>query len=242
MNNSLQKHILATYLDMRIGLGVLGLLFPVLLWVCGLIFPGAELRLQPSISAYYHTPLRNLFVGFLFITGAFLYLYRGFSKAENWLLNGAGVLAVCVALFPTRIICDPGDALCLERAATAYTNPWVHGTSAIVFFLLIAVACLTQSRHTVKEIRDGRRQARYRRIYRVIGGAMIVLPLLAFAFSFALEGDLPPTEQHWTYRAEFAAIWVFAIYWIVKGREIRETQADQNAASGSLKDAPVATV
>src|SRR5215212_7799422 len=63
---------------------------------------------------YNYTPMRTIFVGFLCITGSFLYLYKGFTKLENLLLNVAGISAVLVALFPTT---DPRCATTLEASA-----------------------------------------------------------------------------------------------------------------------------
>jgi hypothetical protein len=44
--------------------------------------------------------MQNWFVGNLFFIGGAMLLMRGFSHLENWLLNVAGIMAPCVALFP----------------------------------------------------------------------------------------------------------------------------------------------
>jgi hypothetical protein len=56
---------------------------------------------QTSISAYYYTPARAIFVGVLFILGFGLIVLRGHRSVEDIVLNIAGMLAPIVAIMPT---------------------------------------------------------------------------------------------------------------------------------------------
>ncbi|MDQ4053926.1 MAG: hypothetical protein M3237_14655 [Actinomycetota bacterium] len=56
-----------------------------------------------SISAYYYTPVRAIFVGALMAVGLSLIAIRGRDGAEDTLLNLAGMLAPVVALVPTPL-------------------------------------------------------------------------------------------------------------------------------------------
>jgi hypothetical protein len=56
-----------------------------------------------SISAYYYTPVRAIFVGALMAIGLSLLAIRGRDGAEDTLLNLAGMLAPVVALVPTPL-------------------------------------------------------------------------------------------------------------------------------------------
>jgi hypothetical protein len=56
-----------------------------------------------SISAYYYTPVRSMFVGALMAIGLSLIAIRGRDGAEDTLLNLAGMLAPVVALVPTPL-------------------------------------------------------------------------------------------------------------------------------------------
>jgi hypothetical protein len=56
---------------------------------------------QPSISAYYYTPVSGLFVGVLVSVGVCLFCLKGSTDAEDILLNLAGMFAPVVALVPT---------------------------------------------------------------------------------------------------------------------------------------------
>lgn len=56
---------------------------------------------QPSISAYYYTPVRAVFVGTLLAIGLSLIVIKGSTGREDMCLNVAGMLAPVVALVPT---------------------------------------------------------------------------------------------------------------------------------------------
>ncbi|MFV0406302.1 MAG: hypothetical protein ACK5LN_05695 [Propioniciclava sp.] len=88
----------ATYRYLRLGIVLLGVL----------LFTGVILQIVadggavlPSVSAYYYTPARGIFVGSLSAIGACMIIYRGRSDTEDGLLNMAGYLAFFVAFVPT---------------------------------------------------------------------------------------------------------------------------------------------
>ena len=57
---------------------------------------------QTSISAYFYTPVRAVFITALGALGACLIIYRGNSITENIVLNLAGLAAIVVAFVPTQ--------------------------------------------------------------------------------------------------------------------------------------------
>ena len=61
---------------------------------------------QTSISAYYYTPVRAIFVGSMIAVGLSLIVYKGRTTWEDACLNFAGMLAPVVAVAPTT---DVGD-------------------------------------------------------------------------------------------------------------------------------------
>lgn len=61
---------------------------------------------QTSISAYYYTPVRAIFVGTMIAVGLSLIVYKGRSNWEDVSLNFAGMFAPVVAVAPTT---DVGD-------------------------------------------------------------------------------------------------------------------------------------
>src|SRR3954463_16597110 len=101
-SDELQKHILSTYFSLRLGIAIVGFSFPVVLWIVGALW--ANFPLLDSMSEYYRLlgnhghSMRDLFVGPLFVIGACLYLYKGYSPLENVLLNLGGVSCIGIAL------------------------------------------------------------------------------------------------------------------------------------------------
>lgn len=73
-----------------------------------------------SISAYYYTPVRSMFVGALCAIGISLMAYQGRTDTENVLLDYSGFLAFIVAFVPTKF-----EAQCTAQAidtSAAVTN------------------------------------------------------------------------------------------------------------------------
>jgi hypothetical protein len=92
-----------SYFGMRLVIGVIGLLLPVLLVVVDWLLLDQPASVRGSMSAYYHSPARDLFVGGLSACGVTLVSYM-FWKWWTWdfLISLVGGLAVLgIAAFPT---------------------------------------------------------------------------------------------------------------------------------------------
>lgn len=64
---------------------------------------------QTSISAYYYTPVRAIFVGVMFGIGLALIAIKGKSSVEDTFLNVAGMFAPLVAVAPTTNVAPRVD-------------------------------------------------------------------------------------------------------------------------------------
>lgn len=221
-NKALQDHIAATYLTLRIGIAVLAIALPFILWIGGHV--RADLPLQGSMSAYYHGgtgAMRDEFVGVLFAVGAFLYLYKGFTTLENYALNLAGVFIVGVAIFPMEWEC--GDS-CKGFS--------LHGVCAVLFFLSIAYVCIFRASDTLELISDKDKVKRYKKSYKLLGMGMLASPAIAVLLTFFLQ---PHSEAKSTvFFVEAAGVLIFAWYWILKSREIHLSNAEKAALEGRL--------
>jgi cytochrome bd-type quinol oxidase subunit 2 len=99
------REITQSYYRVRRLLGYLGFLLPLLL-IIGVFLPVVDMK--PSISDFYHTVLRDLFVGVLITMGVFLVSYQGYERKEgepfsdNVLATFAGLMVFGVALFPNE--------------------------------------------------------------------------------------------------------------------------------------------
>jgi hypothetical protein len=222
LENRIRKHILDTYTYLRLGMAGVSIIFPLVLWWVGLVF---DVKFQASISSYYHTPMRDIFVGSLIAIGVFLWFYQGITKKENIALNCAGILAIVVAFTPTAFLNIDGQVEC-ETFTTLpiggiseATASYIHGTSAILFFAAIAFVCIFTSGETLREISDPVRRNFYKTIYNFLGAGMIISPLTSALLLLFLK-----ETSNIIYFVELVAVWAFSAYWIVKTKEINESQ------------------
>jgi hypothetical protein len=225
-NRALQKHILSTYNSLRFGMFVAAAATPVVIVLWGYIF---EINWQNSISAYYFAPLANkweysvypgraLFAGILFALGSFLYLYKGFSKREDVALNFAGAFAVGVALCP----------MYAEDGYIPFSNV-LHFTFAVLLFVCMAYTAIFCHEDTLRWVNDHNHRARYRVAYHIIGWFMGVFPLVGFILAICFDA----VQRH-VFWIEAAGVWAFAAYWFTKSRELRESEVEMKAVTGSL--------
>jgi len=212
MPKSITKHITLTYVNLRVGMALLAFSLPVIL-ILWSAFTGGEIL--PSISAYYHTPMRDLFVGTLVAIGVSLYLYKGFSDKENKALNCAGIFAVGVAFLPTCVpeLAGMTDQVCNQGLRCVVK--WLHRISAFMFFIPVAYVSTFRGNDTVELIEDDQIRKQYLRLYRCIGPLMIILPIVAAIF-FVVKGS-----DSTIFFVETAAIFAFALFWLTKVKELK---------------------
>lgn len=133
--------VVKTYRYLRLSLvGLVVLLFSALAIEWSQV--GREC-VQPTISAYWHTPVRPVLVGVLVTMGICVIALKGNDEAEDVLLNLAGILAPGVAFVPTTAYTScssvPPDGVdataSIENAMQAL---FVLGAVAAVVALVIA--------------------------------------------------------------------------------------------------------
>ena len=240
-NKQLERQVRETYFFLRLGTGILALLFPLLLGIVGKLAENTPL--QESLSAYYYTGMRDVFVGVLCAIGFFLLLYKGFTKHENWALNIAGVLAMGIAIIPmncpghlgTSLDCVAFSQVCRPFTASILHNTGsLHNDCAALFFLTIGYVSVFLSGETLYLIKDDRREY-YKHAYRVLGWAMLLIPPAAWAwFNFVQPGNANGMNYS-VLAVEFAGIWIFAAYWLAKTFEIYHNEADQKFLPKELR-------
>ena len=218
----LRKNILSTYFALRLGIVILSVGLPIVLYVGGKFYgiPFAE-----SMSAYYgehHGEMRNWFVGILWTVGSFLYLYKGFSPLENVLLNLAGGFAVAVAMVPCN---------CWTGAQGSSSK--LHGFVAVSFFVAMAAVCWFCAEDTISLLPTKADQGRFTRRYRVISFVLLASPAAALIVSYVLT-----QFDSYKFFIEAFAVWTFAFYWWTKSREFRITSAEKKAIEGRLRRRP----
>src|ERR671933_275348 len=91
--------VVISYLNLRRAIGLLGMGLPLVLVLGKLLGDGGGLL--ESISDYYYSSMRNVFVGTLWAIGIFLFSYRGYERKDDIAGTLACLAAIGVALFPT---------------------------------------------------------------------------------------------------------------------------------------------
>jgi hypothetical protein len=92
------RPMVMSYMTMRKFVGGIGILLPFVLYVGNQII---GYGVQPSMSGYYYTPMRNIFIGALCALAIFLITYDGWDRADTVITNVAGIGTVGTALCPT---------------------------------------------------------------------------------------------------------------------------------------------
>jgi Animal haem peroxidase len=251
------------YKAVQLLIGAVALLFgPVL--VVGYWITGGS-GLGPSMSSYYHSDLRDVFVGMLFALALLFATYHFHPivwpppvrsrdtaapkpkpdvsyRVDNWLANAAGVAAVLLALFPTNK--NPhGDP--------AGGNQTVHSLFGATMFLLLALFAGWRFRKSSGRLTPEKRLRN--RVYLGCGVLMLVF-LGFFAYRDALFPGVP--DEIGTL-SEMLALCVFAISWLLKSdyfrfladrpksenafnspAEVGKVQTTQRAWRSTVRDGP----
>lgn len=135
-----------------------------------------------SISAYYYTPVRGVFVGSLLAVGLGLVAIKGREGLEDLMLNLAGMLAPLVALVPTPISVPVAGFEVERRTVPTALVPAVENNVAAL--IVLGVAGLVFARATVE---DGPLRSTH---LRNMAGAGVLLAGLAAWFGLGRESFL----------------------------------------------------
>ena len=210
-SNGNATSLVFTYLEVRRTIGILGLLFPFILLIGALIL--FQTGIQSSISNYYHTGMRDVFVGMLFVMGFFLFAYKGYERSDNIAGNLACIFAVGVALFP----CTPDTGPTIIDHIIGY----VHLAFAILFFLTLIYISLFLFTKTNPDKPPTKRKLQRNTVYRICGYAMIVCIALIFVYLILpdpIASFFEPLNP--VYWLETFTVLAFGASWFTKGEAI----------------------
>lgn len=200
------RSLVLSYLALRGLIGVIGMSLPIVL-VLGKIYVFHSPGIQSSVSAYYYTGMRDVFVGSLCAIGIFLMSYRGYQWKEQTLAKVASVCAIGVALFPTSPDSNP----------TAHQTDVGHvhlACATLLFVILAAFSFLFMSTDPTRPMTPRKRQRN--RVYLACGCA-IVFSILGVSVLALLPHDLPIKQLDPVFYLEFLALFAFGVSWFTKG-------------------------
>ncbi|MGQ0575558.1 MAG: hypothetical protein ACT4RN_15345 [Pseudonocardia sp.] len=214
------RRYLRSYGRMRTAIGVIGVLLPVVLLVGDVVFLDGDMLLRGSLSAYYHSGMRDVWVGALAATALFLVNYRVEEQpVDNRWSTVAGVAALGVALFPTNR--PPGTPLPptpLQAALGERLVATIHFTSAAVFIVSLAIISVYFGRREmVNRARTPAAALAWRNFHwgcaAVIGVALVAM-VASQATGIADRNSL--------LFGEIVAVVAFGASWLAKGLRIGE--------------------
>ena len=202
-----------SYLVMRVAVGALGIALPLLLVLLEpLLFDGQPFP-RGSLSAYYYSGVRELFVGALCAIGVFLVTYKVAERSrENRLSTYAGGAAIIVALFPTG---RPGNGVPPtppQNLLGEETVERVHFGAAAVFIASLAVISFYFAKPPPGN--GGRSPSFWRRYHLLCAGFIVAALILA-----AIAGITGSPDKGLLF-AEAVAVWAFGASWLMKGLEL----------------------
>lgn len=212
-----------SYYTMRRAIGILGITLPMIL-VAGSFLFGDCSEIQYSISTYYHTNMRNIFVGYNCAVALFLFAYRG----HDWRDNLTGYLGSVAVLGVAFLPCSVGNAGQSCLLASSIEDPLVgklHNLSALLYFIILIVYALFLFPKTHMDMVSGEKKfmGKMKRkrnvVYYICGALMTASLLLILAFMWFLQDLFPGLNQlNPVFWLETVVLFSFGISWLTKGQ------------------------
>lgn len=203
--------LVLSYIGLRRAIGMSGLLLPVVLGPIGWLVFGVPL--QDNMSSYYHTPLRDVFVGTLFAIGIFLFCYRGYDWIENWTANLGCLAAIGLALLPL----DPDSDPLRQDSWVGY----MHTVCGAWFFLTLAFYSLYHFPRPQPE--EAATSDHLRNLIYRTSGVVILISMAAmgvYLFLLSPEQRAVLDKYNALFWGEWVAVWAFSTAWLTKGHAL----------------------
>ena len=198
-----------SYLELRRTIGILGMSLPFI--VAGGAWVFFSIGLQVSLSAYYHTPMRDISVGLMFFLSGFLWSYRGYDRRDAIAGKLASTFGWLSVIFPL-----PKDPTHLGIVGT------LHNIVAGVFFLTLIYFSGFLFTKSHSGTPPTPQKLRRNRIYRV--SAVMMGLSLAVALTLHFMPAFKPL--HPLFWGETLATEAFGIAWFVKGEGILKDEEE----------------
>jgi hypothetical protein len=213
-----------SYLALRRAVGCVALGLPFVLaiplWLRGDVF-------QSSISAYYYTGMRNLFVGSLCAIAMFMLCCRGYDLKDEIAGIFSSLCALGVAFFPTTPDCNATKRQC--EIGTA------HYTFAALLFLTLAYFCLVLFKMTADPEAMTRKKWQRNRMY-TICGYTILASILLIAISKIPSVHHRVENLEPVFWFETTALIAFGIAWLTKGETFLRDENPQPPVTKTTDD------
>jgi hypothetical protein len=212
--------IIISFKTMRRMIGIFGMSLPLIAIFWTFVLSDC-CTLLDSISAYYHTGMRDVFVGILCAVSFFLFAYHGYNCLDFITFKLAGLFSLGIAFFPTYIGLNtyPCIKICANQSELGNI---IHFTSAALFFSTLAFTSIylfTKFKPNTKKEDVTIQKKRRNVVYRVCG-IFIILCLILIVIAKLLSIDSNIHRINPIFWLETIALFSFGVSWLVKGEVI----------------------
>jgi hypothetical protein len=219
-----------SYNALRTAIGLLGLLLPLLLAI------GTGFQSMTSVSDYYYTNMRDLFVGVIFFLTLFLAFYRPYNKPDKnegridtIISIISAVAAGLLALFPTynATLHHTSDDIVprglVLNFVSAPVSGQLHNIGSGVLFTAFAIMSIFVFTQTGFDAAGKRIKATGKKLIRnvlfVIFGVGILACIGFIGWNvIAAHGDQHTIDTMVIFAPEATALVLFGLSWLVKGK------------------------
>ena len=217
-NTSANNLLVISFLSIRKAIGVLGISLPLALLFGTFLLNDCQ-EIQGSISAYYYTSMRNIFVGILCVVAFYLFSYKGYDSTDRILSALSGLASLGVALLPTSV--EPPLTACVNEVVPDSIISHLHFIFAASFFLISAFISIRQ--FTLGGPNPTIQKLKRNNVYRICGYLMIFCIFMIGVYILFLKAQIPElVEYKPVFWLESIALWAFGISWLVKGEFLLE--------------------
>ena len=217
MTSDRNRSLIISYLALRRMIGFLAVALPIVVVTGGITQEG--FKIQGSISGYYYTNMRDVYVGMLSVVALFLASYRGYDPIDDVVGNMSGLFALGMLIFPTSKFSGR-----VERVGVFLINDdisgYFHLAFATLFFLSLSFFSLFLfTRRGPRPGPLGRDKKRRNVLYRSCGSVMILAIVGIIVYTFGYH-DTAVARMNPVLLLESVALFAFGISWLVKGNTL----------------------
>jgi hypothetical protein len=209
------RSLIISYLTLRRLIGLLAMALPVVVVIGGYGQNGHAI--QGSISGYYYTNMRDVFVGLLSAVSLFLISYTGYERIDNVVGNLSGVCALGTILFPTGMFAGYSVKVGVFLLDDTVSE-WIHLAFGSLFFLSLSFFSIILFTRRGPGVL-GKAKKRRNGIYRTCGGIMIAAMIAIVVYTFGLRNS-PLARINPVLILESVALMAFGVSWLVKGNTL----------------------
>jgi hypothetical protein len=206
------KSGIESYILLRRSIGILGALLPFICMFGAIIFAGE--KVQDSISQYYHTNMRDFFVGIMICVSVFLITYRGHNILDTIVTVILGIAGLSLTTFPCR---GDKDFIGLLNINSDTSN-LIHLISAVSFFSIFALMSIFI--FTLTDKNKIEKNKKIRNIIYIICGIIIIVILLTLLFLNIFLQKEVISKYNLIFIFETVMLVIFSISWLIKGKTL----------------------